>query len=79
MGMTTGINDVAKKKSAATPKRQGTFMRVSAEFSETVKAASNIEQMSAAEFTDTYLLPVAKKRYREAVLKVAKRLEGGEK
>jgi hypothetical protein len=33
--------------------------------------------MSVSEFGDTHVLPVVRKRYRDAVLREAKRMEGG--
>lgn len=35
------------------------------------------EKSTVAEFADAQLLPVVRKRYRDAVLSVAKRMEGG--
>jgi hypothetical protein len=68
---------VAKKKSA-TPKRYGTLIRVSDEFANALRDVAGFERMSATEFADTVLLPVVRKRYRDGVLKMAKRMEGGE-
>lgn len=70
---------VAKKKGAASPKRYGTLIRVSDAFHAALTDAANFEKVSIAEYADAHLLPLVQKRYRDAVLKVAKRLESGEK
>jgi hypothetical protein len=74
---TIGVDGMAKKKTAAAAKPHGTMIRVSEEFAAALSNATSIEKMSAAEFSDAYLLPVVRKRYKDAVLKEAKRLEGG--
>jgi hypothetical protein len=74
------IRDVAKKKPQATaPKRYGTLIRVSDEFAAALRDATGFEKSTVAEYADTHLLPVVRKRYRDAVLSTAKRLEGGGK
>jgi hypothetical protein len=72
----TGIHEMAKKKAESAPKRHGSLIRVSDGFAEALNDAARIEKMSAAEFADTYLLTAVQKRYREAVLKEAKRVGG---
>jgi hypothetical protein len=67
---------VAKKK---TPKRYGTLIRVSDKFADALRDASSFEKISMAEFADLVLLPVVEKRYRDAVIKEARRMEGGPK
>jgi len=74
-----GTDAMAKKKSAATSKRFGSMVRLSDEFAEALSDAAGMEKLSAAKFADAHLLPIVRKRYRDAVLKEAKRLEGGEK
>lgn len=73
----TGTHEMAKKKAAsADVERNGRLVRVSIGFAEALAAAARIENISAAEFADAYLLAPVQKRYKEAVLKEAKRLEG---
>ena len=69
---------VAKKKNASKdePKQYGTLIRVSEEFAEAIRQASSFEGISQREFADHHLLPVVQKRYRDAVLKEAKRIGG---
>jgi hypothetical protein len=40
---------------------------------------TGFEKNTVAEFADAHLLPVVRKRYRDAVLSVAKRMEDGGK
>jgi hypothetical protein len=69
--------DVTKaKKKGATPKRYGTLIRVSDRFADALRDAAGFERMSATRFADTVLLPVVRKRYRDGVLRMARRLEG---
>jgi hypothetical protein len=82
MAMGIGVQGVAKKKldtPTGKPKRYGTMIRVSDEFAEALRLATGFEQTSVAEFADAHLLPIVKKRYRDAVMKEAKRIEGGER
>lgn len=79
MSAVAGVKDVAKKKSGVAPKRYGTLVRVSEGFAEALRDATRFEKTSVAEFADAHLLPVVRKRYREAVLREARRVEGGEK
>jgi len=69
---------VAKKKSdgKTEPKRYGTLIRVSDAFADALRNAASFEKMSIAEFADSYLRPATEKRYKEAVLKEARRMEG---
>jgi hypothetical protein len=69
---------VAKKKSGPAPKRYGTLIRVSDEFAEALRDVVGFEKSSISEFADAHLLPMVRKRYRDAVLKAAKRMEGGQ-
>jgi hypothetical protein len=77
MGASGGVLDVGKKKSGATPKRYGTLIRVSEEFARALGDATRFEKTSMAEFADAHLLAIVRKRYREAVIKEARRMEGG--
>lgn len=79
--MTTmsGIKDVAKKAADGARKRHGTLIRVSDEFAKALDDATRFEKTSVAKFADQHLLPVVRKRYRDAVLKEAKRMEEGAK
>lgn len=78
---TTLDTDVAKKKTSGKddPKQYGTLIRVSDEFADAIREASSFEKVSMREFADAHLLPVVRKRYRDAVLKEAKRIGGEEK
>jgi hypothetical protein len=69
---------MAKKKTTvkAEPKRYGSLIRVSDAFADAINTASSFEKMSVSEFADLYLVPVVQKRYKDAVTKEAKRLEG---
>jgi len=73
------VRDVPKNKSETTNKRRGTLIRVSDEFAQALSDATRFDKTSVAEFADAHLLPVVRKRYREAVLKEARRMEGGGK
>ena len=72
MSVTAEIQDVAKKQ----PKRYGTLIRVSDQFAEALKDVTGFEKITVAEFCDTHLLPVVRKRYHNGVIKKAKKLEG---
>jgi hypothetical protein len=76
MEQMTGTLEMAKKKAVSGAKRHGSLVRVSEAFAEALNDAARIEKMSAAEFADAYLLTAVQKRYRETVLKEAKRLGG---
>jgi hypothetical protein len=67
---------VARKKAPSDLKRYGTLIRVSDEFAEAIRDAASFEKLSVAEFATKHLLDRVRKRYREAVLKEAKRVEG---
>jgi hypothetical protein len=67
--------DVAKKK-IETTKRYGTLIRVSDKFADILRSASQAERMSMAEFADAYLFAITEKRYRDFVLREAKRIGG---
>jgi hypothetical protein len=69
---------VAKKKSGAAPKKYGTLIRVSDEFADALRDVVGFEKTSIADYADSHLLPLVRKRYRDAVVKAARRLEGGE-
>ena len=76
MDAMTEIRSVAKKKTE--PKRYGTLIRVSDEFAAALRELTGFEGSTVAKFADAHLLPVIRKRYREAIIKKAKGLEGGE-
>ena len=67
---------VAKKKTEGKAKRFGTLIRVSNEFADAMSRASSFEKISMAKFADKHLLAIVEKRYRDAVLKEARRMEG---
>jgi hypothetical protein len=77
--MDAGVLDVAKKKSGVVPKRHGTLIRVSDEFADALRDVTGFEKTSVAEFADSYLLPIVRKRYRDGVIKKARGLEEGGK
>lgn len=70
--------DVGRKKAEGKPKRYGTLIRVSDGFAEAITRAASFEKLSVAEFADKYFLALAEKRYRDAVLKEARRMKGEE-
>lgn len=69
---------VAKKKaeSKGEPKRYGTLIRVTDEFAAAIGRSASFENMSISEYATAHLLPVVEKRYRDAILKEARRMEG---
>ena len=69
--------DIPVAKKPTKPKRYGTLIRVSDAFAEALRNAASFEKMNIAEFADTYLLSPTEKRYKDAVLKEARRMEGG--
>jgi hypothetical protein len=80
LATTTEGEHVAKKQGGTKePKRYGTLIRVSDAFADALRNASSFEKMSMAEFSDSVLLPIVQKRYRDAVIREAKRMEGGAK
>lgn len=79
MSAVAEIRDVAKKKASEPQKRYGTLIRVSDEFAAALRDVTGFEKSTVAEFCDAQLLPVVRKRYRESVLKEARRMEGGAK
>ena len=72
-------HDMAKKESETAVRKYANLVRVSAEFAEALNDAVRMEKMSAGEFADAHLLPTVRKRYKETVLKEAKRVGGSEK
>jgi hypothetical protein len=67
---------VSRKKSPSDSKRYGTLIRVSDEFAQAIRDAASFEKLSISEFANNHLLAVVQKRYRDAVVKEAKRMEG---
>lgn len=59
------------------PKVETTLIRVSKTFADTIRDAAGFEKSTVAEFADANLMPVVKKRYDDAILKAAKKIEGG--
>jgi hypothetical protein len=74
-----GTRPVGRKKHPSDSKRYGTLVRVSDEFAEALRDVVSFEKTSIAEYADAHLLPIVRKRYRDAVIKKARNLEGGEK
>lgn len=81
MSTATGELAVAKKKPTdkGQPKRYGTLVRVSDVFAESLRRAASFEKLSMAEYAEAHLLPIVEKRYREVLLREAKRVEGQSK
>jgi hypothetical protein len=80
-GVTASMGEpMAKKKAGGgeKPRRYGTLIRVTDEFAQALRRASSFEKVSMAEYAATHLLPVVERRYRDAVLKEARRIEGGD-
>jgi hypothetical protein len=71
------MRSVAKKKTLDPNKRKGTLIRVSDELAEALREATGLERMTVAEFGDQHILPVVRKRYRDALIKKARSVEGG--
>lgn len=70
---------VGKKRSQeGKPRRYGTLIRVTDESAELITRAASFEKLSVAEFVTRYFDPIAEKRYRDAVLKEARRMKGEE-
>lgn len=60
------------------PRRYGTQIRVSGIFADLIVSAANTEKLSVADYIDKHLTSLVEKRYRDAVIREAKRLtEGG--
>ncbi len=77
MNATAGVLDVAKKKGGTFPKGQGTLIRVSDELADALREVAGLELTSIAKFGDVHLLPIVRRYYREAIIKKARRMEGG--
>ena len=77
--MTTFAPDrpMAKKtapKSEA-PKVPSVLIRVSAVFADAIRDAASIDRVTVGAFADEHLLPIVAKRYRDSVLKAARKIE----
>jgi hypothetical protein len=68
-----GVAEPAEKPAEGGDKKSR-LMRVSTEFADTVQALAGMEKVSAAEFMDAEFLALIKKRYKDAILKEARRL-----
>ena len=64
---------MAKKKKE--PADDSTLIRVSKTFAEAIRDAAAPEKISVADFADSHLAPLVAKRYRDWILKEAKRFE----
>lgn len=69
---------MAKKaaKQEDSGRRYGTLIRVTDEFAEAIKRSASFEGSSIADYANRHLLPIVEKRYRDAVLKEARKMEG---
>lgn len=74
--LTREAGAVAKKAPTGgeKPKRYGTLIRVSDEFALAVREAASFEGLSIAEFSQAVLLPVARKRFADAVKRRSRKL-----
>ena len=76
--MVVGLMDgpVAKKRAAPKDeaKKNGTMIRVTDEVAEALRKVCALEDMSAAEFSTAYYLPIIQKRYRELIAAESKRI-----
>jgi hypothetical protein len=79
MSATAETPGVAKKKTGESPKRYGTLIRLSDEFAAALRDVRVFEKSTVAQFADAHLPPVVRKRYRDAVLSLAKCMQGGRK
>ena len=66
---------MAKKASES----KDAMVRVSTAFAEALKDVVRIEGKSIAEFADDYLLPIVRKRYKDSLMKEARRVSGEDK
>lgn len=78
MNLAVGVVDVGVKKTDLDPKRHGSLIRVSEAFAEAIRDVVGLEKTSAAKFADTHLLPIVQKRYRDIILKKARKMESSE-
>jgi hypothetical protein len=78
MSTATKGGEVGKKRASKPEddKRYGTQIRVSLKFARSIVDAAHFERMSVAEFADEFLFPMTEKRYRESVIREARRMEG---
>ena len=65
-----------KKSQEDKPRRYGTQIRVSNAFADLIVKAANTEGLSVADYIDKHVMGLIEKRYKEAILKEAKRLGG---
>jgi hypothetical protein len=72
----TRDTDVAKKKSEKPTKQPGTLIRVSDELAEAIRDVIGVEHMSTTAWMDLHVLGVVRKRYRDVIGKIAKKMEG---
>jgi len=71
-------NTMPKKRAPkGEAKPDTTLMRVNVSFNEAVLIAASFERTTVSEFTAKHMLPVVNKHYRDAVMREARRMEGG--
>lgn len=68
-------DEMAKGKTSGKPKRYGTLIRVSDDLAEALRDVTSLEKISVAEYGDKHILPAVRKRYRDLILKAAKKME----
>jgi len=66
-----------KKTPGEKQRRYGTQIRVSDAFADIIVKAANATGMSVADFADKYMMAIAEKHYRDAIMREAERLKGG--
>ncbi len=79
MRTTATERSVGRKKTPRDkPSRYGTQIRVSDAAADIITKAAGAEGLSVAVFVDKHLVSIADRRYRDAIMREAKRLGGGE-
>lgn len=63
------------KRPGPKPNPPGTLVRVTDEFADALRDASSFEKLSMAEYATVHLLPIVQRRFKDAVVKKAKRME----
>jgi hypothetical protein len=67
----------AGSKPVEDAKRVGTLVRVTHEFAQALKDAASFEKLTMAQYATAHLLPVVRERHKAAVIREARRMEGG--
>jgi hypothetical protein len=69
---------MARKRTSSKdePKKGGTMIRVTEEVAEALRKVCALKNMTAAEFSEAYYLPVIEQCYRELIAAESKRISG---